>query len=193
MKHRLILAACVLAMAVALVLTHEQPRVPHPAFAGLLERLAKECDPDNPGADYAWSQSAMPTELRRDELIAECRRIGPSLIPDLRAEIDGTRNAELRGMLIVIAAALADESQLVPAARQMVYADSPAVRLCAAKELGRLRDPRTREWFEEALQDERFVVNGGCGTGRDLFYPVRALAQLALKEMPDGANHTAKN
>ncbi len=156
---------------------------PVSAFAGILVRLRHECDPANPEADYQWSQRSMPTERKREAIIEDCRRIGPNLLPDVRRQMTQELDDEMRGMLIVIAAALGDEASIESAGRQMTWSDFPAVRISAAKTLRRLQDRQTFEWFLDAMDDGHFVVNGGCGTLREKFYPVRTIARLALREL----------
>jgi hypothetical protein len=34
-----------------------------------------------------------------------------------------------------------------------------------------------------ALKDDHFVVNGGCGLLREKFFPVRSLAETALRDL----------
>ncbi len=156
---------------------------PSSAFAGILVRLRHECDPANPEADYSWSQRSMPTERKREAIIADCRQLGAGLLPEVRKQIDRETDDEMRGMLIVIAAAFGAADFIEPAARQMAWSDFPAVRISAARTLRRLKDRRTVDWFMTALQDDHFVVNGGCGTLREKFYPVRTIAQIALREV----------
>jgi len=157
---------------------------PPPAFADILARVRHECDPANPGADYTHAQSTQPTERKREAILADARKIGARLLPGVRRELARERDDEVRGMLIIIiAAAVGDEAAIKQAAQEMEWSDYPAVRICAAKMLRRLRERRTVEWFLAALQDEHFVVNGGCGTLREKFYPVRIIAQLALQEL----------
>jgi hypothetical protein len=86
-------------------------------------------------------------------------------------------------MLIVLAAGLGDASRMIPAAKFMAYSAYPAVRLCAARELQKLRDPQTIEWFEYAsIHDDRCVRNDDRGSFVEFFYPVRTVAGLALKD-----------
>ncbi len=150
------------------------------AFDGILVRLRHECDPANPEADYSWSQRSMPTERKREAIIADCRQLGAGLLPEVRKQIDRETDDEMRGMLIVISAALGDADFIEPAARQMAWSDFPAVRISAARTLRRLKDRRTFEWFLDVMGDDHFVVNGGCGTLREKFYPVRSIARLYL-------------
>lgn len=158
------------------------------AFAVILERLQHECDPANPDADYSRAQSTLPTERKREAIIAECRSTGRGLLPEVRRALAQERDAELRGMLCIIAAALGDEAALKEACQEMVWSEHPAVRISAARTLRRLKDRRCVEWYLTALQDGHFVVNGACGTLREKFYPVRSLAQMALQEaVKDGA------
>lgn len=154
-----------------------------PAFAGILARLQHECDPDNPEADYSWSQRSMPTERKREAIIEDCRKHGVSLLPAVRLQIERETDDEMRGMLIVIAAALGDGDSIEKAGRIMAWSDFPAVRISAARTLRRLQDARAFEWFLDALDDGHFVVNGGCGIQREKFYPVRSIAQMALNEI----------
>jgi hypothetical protein len=79
---------------------------------------------------------------------------------------------------------MGDDSKVIPAAKLMAFSESPAVRLCAARELAKLRDPRTTEWFDYAARnDDRRVRNEGCGRSAEFFYPVRTVAELALRDM----------
>ena len=150
---------------------------PPPAFAGILARVRHECDPENPDADYSGTLRTMPTERKREAILADARKIGARLLPGVRREMARERDYEVRGMLTVMAAALGDEAAIVQAGREMAWSGYPAVRICAAKTLRRLKDPRTAEWFLAALQDDHFVVNG------EKFYPVRNLARMALQEL----------
>jgi HEAT repeat protein len=165
------------------ILVLEWSEGPSPAFAGILARLRHECDPANPDADYYWTQSSMPTERKREAIIEDCRRMGGKLLPEVRREMVRETDDEVRGMLIVIAAALGDDASVEQASRQMAWSEYPAVRISAAKTLRRLRDRRAIDWFLTALQDHHFVVNGACGTLREKFYPVRNIAQMALQEV----------
>lgn len=84
----------------------------------------------------------------------------------------------------MLAAALGDAEWVIPATKLMAYSDHPAVRLCAARELGRLRNPTTVEWFDYAARnDDRHVRNDGCGREPEFFYPVRTAAVLALRDL----------
>jgi hypothetical protein len=155
-----------------------------PAFADILARIRHECDPANPEADYyGLSRRSMPTERKREAIMEDCRRIGAMLLPDLRIQIAREADDEVRGMLIVIAAALGDADSVKKAGQEMAWSDFPAVRISAAKTLRRLQDRRTIEWFLIALQDDHFVVNDGCGLQQERFYPVRSFAQVALREV----------
>lgn len=169
-------------MAVTSLVLNWQERRPS-AFDDIMARLRHECDPENPDADYDWSQSSMPTERKRDAIIADCRKIGAKLLPEVRRQLARETDEETRGMLTVIAAALGDANSVKPAAEHMVWSYYPAVRISAAKTLRLLHDRRTLESFRLALKDDHFVVNGGCGTYREQFYPVRNMAQIAMREM----------
>ena len=125
----------------------------------------------------------MPTERKREAIIQDCRNIGAALLPDVRRQMARELDDEMRGMLIVIAAALGDATAIELAGRQMAWSDFPAVRISAAKTLRRLQDRRTIEWFLAAMDDDHFVINGGCGIQREKFYPVRCIVQMALREL----------
>ena len=70
-----------------------------------------------------------------------------------------------------------------PALPHPPHHQRPSRRCSAARTLRRLHDPQTIPWFRIALKDGHFLVNGGCGSYRELFFPVRTLAQVALREM----------
>lgn len=189
MRRAFLIAIFLIALVTAITLRRPTPPpstapASHPAFASILKSLEHECDPANPEGDYGWTQKSPPTEQRREKLIEQCVNIGPALLPDVQAAMKSTTNPELRGMMIVLSAALGDGNAVESAAKEMLWADSPAVRLCAAQTLRRLRDPRTTGWLENALLDDHFVQNGGdCGGQLELFFPVRVTAELALREM----------
>ncbi len=184
MNHDRLLVALLFVLVPCLVLRRSDE--PPSAFAGILARLRHECDPANPDADYSWTQSTMPTERKREAIIAECRSTGTKLLPEVRRALAEERDDELRSMLTIIAAALGDEAAIEQASRLMAWSGHPAVRISAARTLRRLGDRRSIEWFLTALQDDHFVVNGSCGTLREKFYPVRSLARLALQEAMAG-------
>jgi hypothetical protein len=181
MSNDRLLIATLLVLVPCLVLNwRNQVR---PVFGDILARLQHECDPANPEADYSWSQRSMPTERKREAIIDDCRKIGAVLLPQVHQQIAHERDDEVRGMLIVIAAALGDGDSVEKAGREMSLSDFPAVRISAARTLRRLQDARAFEWFLDALDDDHFVVNGGCGNLREHFYPVRGIAHAALREM----------
>ncbi|MDZ4404423.1 hypothetical protein [Prosthecobacter sp.] len=181
MSHDRFIVALLFVLVPGLVLNWNER--PSSAFDGILARLRHECDPTNPEADYYWSQRSMPTERKREAIIQDCRRIGAALLPDVRRQMKQELDDEMRGMLIVIAAALGDADSVKKAGREMAWSDFHAVRISAAKTLRRLQDRQTIEWFFAAMDDGHFVVNGGCGTLREKFYPVRCIARLALWEV----------
>lgn len=181
MSHDRFIIALLFVLVPSLVLNWSERSCP--AFAGILTRLRHECDPANPDADYSWSQRSMPTERKREAIIQDCRSIGAALLPDVRRQMTQELDDELRGMLIVIAVALGDADSVKKAGQEMAWSDFPAVRISAARTLRRLQDPRTIEWFLDAMDDDHFVVNGGGGTLREKFYPVRCIARLALREV----------
>lgn len=150
----------------------------------LLSKIEAECHPDSPANNYEWSSKAPPTEKHRREILERLHGMREVAAAEVRLRIQEKRTDEFGEMLVVIAAALGDERNLIPAARLMAYSEHPAVRLCAARELGKLRDPRTIEWFDfAACTDDRRVRNDGCGRTAEYFYPVRTVAVLALQDM----------
>jgi hypothetical protein len=149
----------------------------------ILAELRHECDPANPEADYSWTQSTMPTERKREAILQHCRRLGASLLPEVRAALADEKSDEERGMLTVIAAALGDADSRVPAAKAMTWSYYPALRISAAQTLRGLKDRELIPWFRMALKDDHFVVNGGCGLLREKFFPVRSLAETALRDL----------
>ncbi len=148
----------------------------------ILAELRHECDPANPEADYTWTQSTMPTERKREAILQRCRRLGVGLLPEVRATLAAERSDEVRGMLTVIAASLGDADSRLPAAKAMTWSYYPALKICAAQTLCRLKDRELIPWFRMALKDDHFVVNGGCGLLREKFFPVRNFAEMALRD-----------
>ncbi|MFZ4768191.1 MAG: hypothetical protein ACOYMN_24850 [Roseimicrobium sp.] len=154
----------------------------------LLTQLEKECAPDSPMNDYQWSSNAPPTERHRREMLEIFHTQADVTLTEVHARMEKPRNDEFGEMLVIIAAALGDESMMLKAAHLMAYSEHPAVRLCAARELRKLRDSRTIEWFEYTAQhDDRRVRNDACGGSEEFFYPVRSVSELALKEL--GVEH----
>lgn len=193
-RHASVLAFCLGAMVVVtivrLVPLHPDQDVVAPIQQDrwevwtLLARLEQECSPDSPANDYAWSSNAPPTERHRREMMERLHELGPEALAEVQARMEKPRADEFGEMLVVIAAALGDDAKVEQAAKLMAYSGHPAVRLIAARELKRLRDPRTIEWFDyAALNDDRVVRNDACGRTVELFYPVRTTAQLALRDM----------
>jgi len=183
-KDPVITAVFVVAVvSIVLGWRNQPPMTVHAEWTEILHDLRHECDPANPEADYSWSQRSMPTERKREAIIQRCRGLGVKLLPMVRGALECEQDDEVRGMLTVIAAALGDATACVPAAKEMVWSEFPALKISAARTLRRLHDPQTIPWFRIALKDGHFLVNGGCGSYRELFFPVRTLAQVALREM----------
>ena len=183
-KDLVITAVFVVAVvSIALGWRNQPPMEAHAEWTQILHDLRHECDPANPDADYSWNQRSMPTERKREAIIQRCRGLGAKLLPKVRGALEFEQDDEVRGMLTVIAAALGDSPACVPAAKEMVWSDFPALKISAARTLRRLHDPRMIPWFRIALKDSHFLVNGGCGSYREQFFPVRTLAQIALREM----------
>jgi hypothetical protein len=183
-KDPVITAVLVVAVvSIALGWRNQPPMETHAEWTEILYDLRHECDPANPEADYSWNQRSMPTERKREVIIQRCCQLGVKLLPKVWGALEFEQDDEVRGMLTVIAAALGDSTACVPAAKQMVWSEFPALKISAARTLRRLHDPRMIPWFRIALKDSHFIVNGGCGRYRELFFPVRTLAQIALREM----------
>ena len=176
-------ALVLLGLAMSRWLKKDSSDLLNPAADVVFLRLQRECDPGNPNADYAWATSAPPTERQRLALLEQCRKAGLAWLPSLSVWQKKAGDSELGQMLQVAALAMGDRDQWLPVCHLMVWSDHPAVRLSAARELRRLRDPRVAEWFESALDDARFVLNSDCGTGPERFYPVRVVAELALRDL----------
>jgi hypothetical protein len=150
----------------------------------LLLRIESECNPDSPANNYEWSSNAPPTEKHRREILERLHELREAAADEVRVRLLKKRIDEFGEMLVVIAAAMGDETKIIPAAKLMAYSEHPAVRLSAARELMKLRDSRTVEWFEyAACNDDRRVRNDGCGRTAEYYYPVRTVAVLALKDM----------
>jgi hypothetical protein len=184
MKHEHLLLP-IFVVAVVWLTLGWQGTAPAPASTEcrqILAELRHECDPANPGADYSWTQNTMPTERKREAILQRCRLLGPSLLPEVRAALAAEKSDEVRGMLTVIAAALGDADCRLPAAKEMTWSYYPALKISAAKTLRRLKDRELIPWFRMAMKDDHFVVNGGCGLLREKFFPVRSLAETALRD-----------
>jgi hypothetical protein len=154
------------------------------AVLKLLDELEKECDPDSPSNDYVWSSGSPSTERHRRQIIERLHGVRDATLAEVGSRLQTQRDDEFGEMLTVLAAAMGRDSMVVPAARLMVYSEHPAVRLCAARELAKLHNPLTIEWFEyAAMHDDRCVRNDDRGSFVEFFYPVRTVAEIALKDM----------
>lgn len=151
--------------------------------SSLLQQLERECDPESPDNNYDWTLNAQPTEHKRGELLKQLNAIGPVSLAEVQACRQREVNTEYHEMLTLVAMTLGDDAALEETARNMAYSTHPAVRLCAARELRKRRDRRMEEWFQLALRDDRSVRNDACGRESHRYYPVRVVAELALKEM----------
>lgn len=149
----------------------------------LLKQLERECDPDSPDNNYDWSINAQRTEFTRAALLQQLNAIGPLSLDEVQVQRQHAMNEEYRQMLTLAAMTLGDDASLMETARNMVYSMHPAVRLCAARELRKLKDRRTEEWFYLALKDDRSVRNDACSRVPYRYYPVRVVAELALRDM----------
>lgn len=150
----------------------------------LLQKLERECDSDSPDNDYDWSITAQRTERTRADLLQQLNAIGPLTLDQVQRQRQDALNGEYSQMLTLAAMTLGDDASLMETAKNMVYSSHPAVRLCAARELRKLKDRRTEEWFYLALKDERSVRNDACSNRQPYrYYPVRVVAELALRDM----------
>jgi hypothetical protein len=148
-----------------------------------LEAMRVECDPNTVGNDYEWSQATQPTERRRMDLLKVLHNLPESAVLEV-AGITHNLNDEFGQMRVLAALNREKEKSVLDVCRLMVWSGYPAVRVCAARLLRDLRLPICAEWFTLALQDERVVMNNACGLDVDgKLYPVRLLAELALREL----------
>lgn len=184
MKLRAWLSYLLIVAGVALIARWQVPvqRGPASLVETLLNRLEVECDLTSVGNDYQF-YPVPPTEARRRQLIEQFSAAGTAALPLVRARMEKTRNLEYQEMLVLAAAALGDEPSLTKASDLLVWSPSPAVRMSAVRLLRQLRDSRTADWLRVALQDERFVLNSDCGAPPERYYPIRAVAEIALLEM----------
>lgn len=185
MKFSSWLSYLLVLVGVAAIARWQVPSVTPPSSTivhSLLNQLEAECDLTTPGNDYEF-YPVPATEARRRHLIQELQAAGPSALPQIRTRLQQTGDQEFREMLDLAAAALGDEAGLARAARLLAWSPSPAVRMEAVRVLRQLRDPRSTEWLQTALQDERFVMNCGCGAPPERYYPIRTVAEIALLEM----------
>ena len=73
---------------------------------------------------------------------------------------------------------------MTQAAGLMLKSKQPAVRVCAAFELRRLKDKKLVGPFKQALTDSFKREDGGCvRIGDGMIYPVRLIASDALVEL----------
>lgn len=165
------------------VKTVPQDSLKNPVVLVLLQQLERECDPDSPDNNYDWTINAQPTERTRAALLKQLNAIGPLSLDEVQTRRQNALNEEYREMLTLAAMTLGDAAALEETAKNMVYSTHPAVRLCAARELRKLKDKRIEEWFYLALRDERSVRNDACGRETHRYYPVRVVAELALLDM----------
>ena len=155
----------------------------NPAQQSLLNELQAESDSTAPTSDYTYYPGP-PTEMRRRDLIARFRAIGPAALPDIRSRLQQQDNSiEFSEMLTLVATALGDETTLISTAKLLAWSPSPAVRMSAVRVLRQRHDPRATEWLTAALNDERYVLTCGCGAPRERYYPVRTVAEITLQEM----------
>ena len=150
-----------------------------------LEELRAQCDPDQPGNDYLWSTNTQPTERRRMDLLARLTA-GPrdTALAIRQLEAEGVPDEEFRQMLVLASLSAKNEASVQSACRLMAWSGYPAVRICAARMLRTLKKPSCAEWFALALDDDRVVLNNGCGMDGDgRLYPVRLIASLALQDL----------
>ncbi|HEY2574360.1 MAG TPA: hypothetical protein VGH65_09830 [Verrucomicrobiaceae bacterium] len=148
----------------------------------LLSALDRESDPQSPDNNYEWLINSSPTEARRMAILSRLRELGAPALAEVRDQRLRQHEIESSEMLTVAAAELGDKDAVLEAARIMVWSSFPAVRISASEVLCNLKDARTSDWFFLALDDDRSVHNDACNSQRELFYPVRATAQMALRD-----------
>lgn len=189
---RVSVLSSVLALALVIALRPQKDATPHPEVTTWLDLLEIECDPDSPENNYDWTTNAPPTEKKRMGILKELAALGPPALADIHARLKSPGEDEFLQMLDVAAATLGDPKAVLSSARHMVYSAHPGVRVCASQILRKLGDPRTVEWFQAALLDDRCVRNDACGIRHELFYPVRTTAELALLELGHSEDEIAR-
>lgn len=186
MKKALLLAA----VAMALVTSAPQPvraqasRAPLRSDAGVsevLQYLKSECDNPKVSNECAWTYYASETELARFRCIKQLKSMGDDAQAQVRREL-ATAKGEYRQMLTIALAAFGDNSSIYQSGQLMLHARLPAVRVCAAGELRRLKDSRMLEPFKLALADGFKRRDGSC-VSRGMIYPVRLIASDALVDL----------
>ena len=157
--------------------------------SALLDRLRSECDPEALSNNYSGTTTEQPTELACTQILKQLQALGPVARAEVQARLKTSGDDEFGEMLVLAAVVVGDDSRMLEAARLMVWSGHPAVRLCMARELKKRPDPRTVEWFQQALHDDRFVLNDACMRGEPArYYPVRVVAELALRDMGEVAD-----
>lgn len=149
----------------------------------VFRELEKECDPNSVSNNYEMAMVPQPTEWARERLLAEIKTFDRAVLDYVLDQRRKTSNREYEQMLTMIAVALGDERFLKEAALNMVYSECIAVRICTARELRRQKKLAMVEWFQVALKDGFGVRNDGCGFRDELYYPVRVIAELGLKDL----------
>lgn len=170
--------------AVSLPVTSSKTNVAeHSEWVKVFQELEKECDPDSVTNNYEMAIVSQPTEWIRERLLAKIKTFDRSVLKYVLDQRRKTSNREYEQMLTMIAVALGDMRFLKDAARNMAYSECTAVRICTARELRRQKNPAVAEWFQIARRDSFGVHNDGCGYRGELYYTVRVIAELGLKDL----------
>ncbi|RYG63983.1 hypothetical protein EON80_20110 [bacterium] len=148
---------------------------PDTSIRETLTKLKIECDNPNISNASEWTTSRSATERKRLTCIFALKAGDEAAV---RQEI-ATAKGEYREMLTVALAACGDNSGIWQTSRLMLAAKTPAVRVCAASILRRLRDKRTIEPLKQALADPFERRDGTC-VNPQMIFPVRRIASDAL-------------
>ncbi|RYX82906.1 hypothetical protein EON83_17525 [bacterium] len=142
-------------------------------IGGILNRLKSECDNPKVSNDAQWISYCSETELKRMQCIATLKSAGTTGETQVRQELGGAKGEYLQ-MLVVTLAAMGDNDSIWQAGQLMLRAKLPAVRVCAALELSRLKDKRLVGPFKQALSDQFERRDGSC-VGPGMIFPSGAL------------------
>ena len=165
------------------------PGATHPANTSLptlsivasLSKLKLECDRSHLSNESRWTSYLSATEVERGDCIANLKTAREAALPQVRKELE-TAKGEYKEMLTIALAALGDEAALNQTGELMLKAQKPAVRVCAARELRRLKNKGLIEPFKQALADPFKRSDTSC-LKRGMIYPVRLIASDALVDL----------
>lgn len=150
---------------------------------GILQILEAECDVPNQTTDGEWLSYASSTENARLRCIAQLTQVGMPAEALILEAAEGAK-PEYSEMLTLSLAAIGNSEAASSTAALMLKSKMPAVRVCAAFILRRLKDKRFIEHLKKALNDPFKRKDGSCVTiGDGMVYPVRLIATGALVGM----------